>query len=97
MVVDEAEDDCSDPAEDDAKDNAVDPNANRCHWCDREQADPSVRRLPVGKNERDCQADHEQGDQRCRESPSQCNDVKGTIRRSPLVRGLNWYVNIDVQ
>jgi len=32
MVVDEAEDDCSDPAEDGAKDNAVDPNPHRRHW-----------------------------------------------------------------
>ena len=67
MVVDEAQDDCSDPAEDDAKDNAIDPNPSRCHGCDREQADPSMRGPPIRQNQRHGQADHELDDERYRE------------------------------
>ena len=84
-VVDQAEDDSRDPAEHDAKDDAVDPNPNQCHRCDRKQANPPVCGPPIGQNHRDCQADHEQDDERCLEPPSYGNDVEGIIRRCPCV------------
>jgi hypothetical protein len=84
-VVDQPEDDSADPAEHDAKDNAVDPNPNRCHGCDGKQANPPVRGPPIRQNHRDCQADHEQDDQRCREPSSQGNDVEWTTRRCRCV------------
>src|SRR5262249_59363687 len=93
-VEDEDEEATSPPQKQKKKDDAAQQTPTRRHGRKKKNPTPGGRPPPLREDQRDCQADHEQDDERCRQPPSQGNDVEWAIRRCPCVHRILLVVDL---